>query len=57
MAKGCKICHALTLELDPTGRCSGCAAVKAANEAGISYGEFMAQKYAREAQNGEERLS
>lgn len=49
--KGCKICHCLTQELDPTGRCACCAAVKAAKEAGISYGEFMAQKYAREVQN------
>lgn len=55
--KGCKICLCQTQELDSTGRCPSCAAVKAAKEAGISYGEFMVQKYTREAQNGEERLS
>lgn len=45
MAKGCKICHALTLELDATGRCLGCAMAKAATDAGTTYGKFVARRY------------
>lgn len=41
MAKGCKICHATTLELDATGRCLGCATAKAATDAGTTYGKFV----------------
>lgn len=41
MAKGCKICHALTLELDSTGRCLGCAAALAAYKSRMTYGRFM----------------
>lgn len=42
--KGCKICHALTLELDPTGRCLGCALVLEAKTRKVSYGNLMALK-------------
>lgn len=42
MAKGCKICHAITLELDSTGRCLSCALAKAATDSGITYGKFVA---------------
>lgn len=41
--KGCKICHAVTLELDGTGRCANCAAAKEATDSGTSYGKYMAQ--------------
>lgn len=46
--KGCKICHAVTLELDSTGRCASCAAAKAATDAGATYGKFLAAQAARE---------
>lgn len=42
--KGCKICHATTLELDSTGRCLGCATVLKASERKMSYGKYMALK-------------
>lgn len=49
MAKrGCKICHAVTLELDSTGRCLNCAAVKAATDSGTTYGKFMAAQRSQE---------
>lgn len=42
--KGCKICHALTPELDSTGRCLGCAMAKAATDAKTTYGKFVAAR-------------
>lgn len=48
MAKGCKICHALTLELDSTGRCASCAAVLEAQTRKVSYGNLMAAKHRQE---------
>lgn len=44
MAKGCKICHATTPELDSTGRCLGCALVLEAQTRKVSYGNLMALK-------------
>lgn len=44
MAKGCKICHATTPELDSTGRCLGCALVLEAQTRKLSYGNLMALK-------------
>lgn len=46
--KACKICHALTLELDETGRCLGCATAKAATDCRTTYGKFVAWQYAKE---------
>lgn len=43
MAKACKICRAVTQELDPTGRCQSCAMAKAATDSGTTYGKFMAK--------------
>lgn len=47
--KSCRICHAST-DVDTLkqygGRCRGCAAVKAASDAGMTYGKYQAQKYA-----------
>lgn len=43
MAKACKICRAVTLELDATGRCLSCALAKAAANAGTTYGKFVAK--------------
>lgn len=44
MAKGCKICHALTPELDATGRCLGCALVLEAQTRKVSYGKLVLLK-------------
>lgn len=44
--KGCKVCHAVTQELDPTGRCQSCAAVLKASTLNLTYGKFMAAKAA-----------
>lgn len=40
--KGCIVCRAKCQELDTSGRCSLCAAVKRAQECGITYGKFIA---------------
>lgn len=45
MARACKICKAVTLELDATGRCLSCALAKAAADSGTTYGKFMAAKW------------
>ena len=42
--KGCIACHALTLELDENGRCMGCAAAKAASDAGMTYGKYISAR-------------
>lgn len=45
MKKGCKICHAVSLELDSSGRCGSCAAVFRTIATGESYGQLMARRY------------
>lgn len=50
--KGCIICHATCQELDTSGRCGSCAAVKKALEYGTTYGKFIAANRRPEPYNG-----
>lgn len=44
MRKGCKVCHAVTQELDAEGRCGSCAAAFEAAKSKLTYGKFMVLK-------------
>lgn len=39
----CRVCRVLT-EVGPDGRCRSCVNAKAATDAGLHYGDYMAQK-------------